>query len=194
MHVITEQRLTYICDSPNEYRNPVGKKIMYALYDCTCGLVVEKRKADVTRNKVRSCNDCNGHGMTGSRIYRIWKAMKTRTTNPNYSEYHYYGGKGVRLCKRWQSFDNFYKDMGKAYDEHVTEYGEKNTTIDRIDSNGDYEPLNCRWATYQTQAINRAITIFPAAWNSRKTIRQFSDESGIPYQTIYDRYRRGLYD
>lgn len=194
MHKIDEQRLTYICDSPNVYRNSVGKKINYALYDCTCGIVCEKLKADVTRNKVRSCGACNGHGMSSKRIYKIWKAVKTRTTNPNYSEYRYYGGRGIKLCLRWHSFENFYDDMGQFYDEHVTEYGEKNTTIDRISSDGDYEPLNCRWATYETQAINRAVTLWPVAWNKRKTLKQFSLESGIPYPTLYDRYRRGLYD
>lgn len=81
-------------------------------------------------------------------LYKTWRGMKQRTSNPNTWEYKYYGGKGVRICERWlNSFEAFVEDMGE---KPSTEY-----TLDRIDCDGNYEPKNCRWATPYEQSINK---------------------------------------
>lgn len=94
------------------------------------------------------------HGMSGTRIYRIWASLLQRTGNPKYTKYDLYGGKGIKLCKRWMSFINFYEDMGKSYEYHVKKHGEYNTSIDRHNGDFDYEPSNCRWATKREQRLN----------------------------------------
>lgn len=86
------------------------------------------------------------HGMSGTKTYRCWYNMIQRCQNPKSDSYRKYGAKGISVCDRWLSFENFYSDMG---DQPAGE------TLDRIDSAVGYEPSNCRWATYKTQNRNR---------------------------------------
>lgn len=112
---------------------------------CQAHYVKFKRYGDPLAGK-----QYESHGLEKTREYRIWSGMKTRCYNPNVTHYEHYGGRGIKICDRWRnSFTNFYNDMGKA----PTEYH----SIDRRNSNGDYTPTNCRWATPQEQAINHNL-------------------------------------
>jgi hypothetical protein len=81
--------------------------------------------------------------------YRSWESMRWRCLNPKATGYKYWGGRGVTICERWLNFDNFLADMGPR---------PAGTMIDRIDSNGNYEPGNCRWATISEQIRGRRMT------------------------------------
>jgi hypothetical protein len=92
------------------------------------------------------------HGHASNKLgrspeYSTWHAMVRRCTNPRCDSYPHYGGRGIRVCERWQSsFEAFLADMGPR---------PAGTTIDRIDVNGNYEPSNCRWADNKTQRTNQ---------------------------------------
>lgn len=104
-------------------------------------------KGTVFQDRSGENNSNYRHGRCYSKEYSIWSAMKKRCKNPKNKAYKYYGERGIAVCERWLSFDNFYSDMGAIPSEKHS--------IDRIDVNGNYEPSNCKWATQSEQVRNR---------------------------------------
>lgn len=120
---------------------------------CDCGSETVVTSGQLRYGKTRSCGCLKGkgniaHGMSSSREHNIWRKMKERCENPNCKSYGRYGGRGITVCERWQSFANFYADMGPS----------DGLTLERIDNNRGYEPGNCCWASNADQAANKRNT------------------------------------
>lgn len=113
-----------------------------------------------------------------SPTYQSWVAMKHRCASPNTSRWQHYGGRGIRVCARWMSFENFLEDM----DERPP-----GTTLDRINNDGDYEPGNCRWATNKEQAYNSSRAHFVVIDGEKYNIEEAAAKLGILRRQIYRR-------
>ncbi|MBQ5655948.1 MAG: hypothetical protein IIV14_00755 [Bacteroidaceae bacterium] len=127
------------------------------------------------------------HGETGSRLYWIWHGMKARCLNAKDKRYGDYGGRGIKVCDEWLSYEGF-RDWAMA-----NGYAD-NLTIDRLEVNGNYEPSNCRWATDVQQSNNKRNNRRITFNGKTQTIKQWADELGVKYNTLYFRIARSGWD
>jgi hypothetical protein len=122
------------------------------------------------------------HGLSGLPIYAVWQGMHRRCNNPSETWYHRYGGRGIRVCQRWNSVHAFLEDMG---------HPEPGQSLGRIDNDGHYEPGNCRWETQEQQNENTCRNRF-LAWQGRtQTIKAWAQELDLDSRRISQRLKRG---
>lgn len=124
------------------------------------------------------------HGMSRTRLYRIWEAMKKRCSNPNASDYKYYGAKGIHYDPCFETFEGFLANMPQGYRDDLE--------IDRIESSGNYEPGNLRWATRSQQMRNTSRTLVNVKGASAPvSYAELGEANGINASTIRQRVARG---
>ena len=133
----------------------VRSKSYAYLCRCECGKEAVLHGPSLRHGKTKSCVTCNNrkmaeenklHDLSRTSTYKIWSAMKQRIKNPKCKAYNRYGGRGIKMCPRWEIFENFLEDMGIR---------PKGLDLDRIDNNGDYCKENCRWISHKENCQNR---------------------------------------
>lgn len=162
---------------------------------CDCGKEVIIDGDKLRQGRVYSCGcsryarigelkTTHGHAKKGreSPEYGVWKAMRQRCSDEKNKSYHRYGGRGIKVCDRWEnSFEAFFEDMGKR--PHRTQ-------IDRINNNGNYEPGNCRWVERSINHMNRRVTYIVEVNGEKTTLLDLSKKLGIQYDTLFQRLEK----
>lgn len=148
------------CSCGNEYTT-LGRHLSNG-HCRSCGCLLNKERKENAKYK----------GFHKSRIYTIWKGMVDRCKNPQNKAYKDYGGRGIEVCKDWLGEQGFFNFVKWSLENNYS----KELTIDRINNDGNYEPSNCRWADWETQANNRR--------KPEKVVNQYGvwDYRTAPYQ------------
>lgn len=188
---------------PNHYDDLTGKRFgrlevlerigtknssPYWKCKCDCGNYTNASNANLKSGNVISCGchrveSAQTHGLSKTRIYRIYSGMKSRCLNKNYHAYKHYGGRNIKICNEWlgeNGFQNFYEwSMKNGYAD--------NLTIDRKDNDNGYSPDNCRWVTQEIQARNKRSNLLIEYNGETKSLIEWSKELNIPYNILNDR-------
>lgn len=182
-------RLTVLREAPSRH-SPNGDCHRYWVCRCECGTEKEIAQQSLRRGYTVSCG-CywkelkpnQRHGKADTAEYHIWCTMKARCSNPGSEYYHRYGGRGITVCERWQSFDSFLADMGPRPSEAHT--------IERKDNDGPYSPDNCIWADQHAQSRNRSNNRILEFQGVRLTVTDWAERVGISERTLFSRLQRG---
>lgn len=122
------------------------------------------------------------HGMKNTPEHNTWVRIRQRCNNPSNADYPSYGGRGIKVCERWDnSFKAFYEDMGDRPTKH---------SINRIDNNGHYEPSNCEWATDKAQARNKRNSVYHTIDGVTKTFAEWCEMNSLRPTTVRSRMNR----
>ena len=123
------------------------------------------------------------HGMSTTPEYFAWQQLRGRCENSARRDFHRYGGRGICVCERWQSFEAFLEDMGpRPSAQH---------SVERKDNDGNYEPGNCFWATKKEQARNRRACRMLTFNNTTRCLSEWAEVVGMNPVTLTARLRRG---
>jgi hypothetical protein len=176
-------------------RDPLGAAVWSAM--CDCGNLTSGAARNIRAGKKKSCGclsssikeraTTHGASVKGSRLrptYQSWLNMRMRCLQPTHQAYSRYAGRGIGICERWASFENFLEDMG--------ERPSPKHSIERIDNDGHYEPGNCRWATIVDQARNRRSNVHITYCGETLTLSQWSERTGLAISLISRRLQAGL--
>ncbi|RVT93704.1 hypothetical protein [Sphingomonas crocodyli] len=184
-------RLTVLAEA--ELYETSTRSYRMALCRCDCGAMRSVSPWKLTKSVTVSCGcyaaerasrENRTHGMTGSRTYRSWQAMRNRCFKATDISYPSYGGRGITVCAEWRhSFDAFYRDMG---------HRPPGMTLDRIDGRGNYEPGNCRWATPFEQADNTIAAHKIEVAGELINVSEAARRSGLSRSALLGRIDRGL--
>ena len=160
---------------------------------CECGIVLKVSRNNLISGHTKSCGclrrkrtseNFKKHGQSNTRLHNIWRDIIKRCTNKKYRQFYLYGGRGIEVCADWLDFENFYIwAISNGYHDSLT--------IDRIDTNGNYDPNNCRWTTQKKQNNNKRNNHRISYKNKALTISEWSEVTGISSRTLWYRINAG---
>ncbi len=155
---------------------------------CDCGNELSIRGGHLRegQKQCRKCQPKNNnitHGLYGHPLYTTWVMMRQRCQNPKSISYPNYGARGIKVCVRWEQFENFILDMGMPPSQLHT--------LDRINNDGDYEPMNCKWATLKEQQRNTRFNRVLVYNNESKSASEWAEKLSIKVGTILNRLKLG---
>ena len=165
------RRWTCVCECGN--KTIVNDYYLKKDHTRSCGCYRRDKSTEIRLKHGRSRK-----GMV-CKTHQIWKAMHQRCNSPTATHYDRYGGRGIVVCERWDSYDNFLADMG--------EQPSKGMSIERIDNDGNYEPENCRWATHTEQMRNTRRNRYVEYGGRRMALSEAAELAGISYRTVLSR-------
>ena len=161
---------------------------------CECGTEKWADKTALLKGATTSCgcyakerigNQARSHGMSKTPIYAIWNMMRQRCQTPTYKLFHDYGGRGIKVCDEWQTFEGFYADMGDP--------PFPGASLERKDTNGNYDKDNCIWANRLEQNNNTRKTVLYDYQGERLTLKQIAEKVGMNPNSLSSRiYGQGL--
>lgn len=158
---------------------------------CDCGDTYRALSSVLISGRTRSCGcqrnaniaaGVSRHQMRYTSTYNVWSSMIKRCTNPNSTEYPRYGGRGITVCDEWKSFQGFFADMGPRPND---------LSLDRIDTNGNYEPGNCRWASPKEQARNTRTNHLITFLGETHCLADWAERVGLHPSTLLSRLSKG---
>ena len=163
---------------------------------CDCGNIHYAETSSLRNGSCKSCGCQNDevrksgvnrriHGGAGTRLYRIWKQMKTRCYNEHSPDFRDYGENGITVCDEWKNDFSAFREWAES-----NGYADS-LSIDRVDVTKGYSPENCRWADNSTQANNKRNTIIVEINGIARPIAEWAKIAGLSRQTVYLRYYNG---
>ena len=165
-----------------------GRARWFCACDCGKECIVYGQNLKKGFTKSCGCNIYKNRAKTAKnlnpKLYRVWKGMRERCYKEKTSSYPMYGGRGISVCEEWKNnYDSFYKwAMENGYKDGLS--------IDRKNTNGNYEPSNCRWATPKEQARNTRRNVMIEINGTMKSLPEWCEDLGIPYDRVHGRYER----
>lgn len=161
---------------------------------CDCGNVVVTQGAQLKNGHIKSCgcykNDiarqrCTKHGFSRTKLFYVYQGMHSRCEKTSHKMYERYGGRGISVCEEWSGKDGFINFYNWAIENGYKE----RLQVDRINNNGNYEPSNCRWVTCYENLMNKSNTLFYEYKGQKKTLKDWAEETGIPYKRLRARIK-----
>lgn len=185
-------QLTVLGRAPNTAQNKAQWYVR-----CDCGKIIIRPAADLKKSASRSSASCGcaahqaasnrlrTHGMSRHPAFAVWRSMLDRCRLPTHQAWKNYGGRGIKVCTRWQArFEFFWSDMGPSY--------VRGLTLDRVNNDKGYNLENCRWTTRRKQCANkRGNRHVNTPWG-RMVVSEAARRSGIGVTTLLYRLEHGV--